>query len=63
MADLLSSTLHYPQRIYPSTNMAQTAGRIALLTAGAVATGFVGYAIYFDYMRRNSPDFRRSLRA
>lgn len=42
--------------------MARTAGQIALITAGTLATGALGYAIYFDYMRRNSPEFRRSLR-
>ncbi|WVN86285.1 uncharacterized protein L203_101448 [Cryptococcus depauperatus CBS 7841] len=36
----------------------KTAGTIAAVAA----TGFLGYAIYFDYMRRNSPEFRKSLR-
>ena len=38
------------------------AGR-ALLTATAVAAvGAVAYAVYFDYRRRNDPEFRRHLR-
>ncbi|WWD19313.1 hypothetical protein CI109_103771 [Kwoniella shandongensis] len=36
--------------------------RIAGATAAVVATGFLGYAVYFDYMRRNSPEFRKSLK-
>nr|AAB30680.1 import receptor MOM19 [Neurospora crassa] len=28
----------------------------------AVATGFLAYAIYFNYKRRNDPEFRRQLR-
>lgn len=31
------------------------------LTAGALATGVVGYAIWFDYKRQNDKDFRRKL--
>ena len=38
----------------PSTFVYST---LALLTTGAV-----GYAIYFDYKRRHSPDFRRALK-
>lgn len=37
------------------------AGQIALITAGAAVTGVLGYALYFDYMRRNSPEFRKGL--
>lgn len=35
--------------------------RVATFTAIA-ATAFVGYAIYFDYNRRNSAEFRKSLK-
>lgn len=38
------------------------AGQVALLTAGAAVTGVLGYAVYFDYMRRNSATFRKGLR-
>jgi import receptor subunit TOM20 len=38
------------------------AGQVALITAGAAVTGVLGYALYFDYMRRNSPAFRKGLR-
>ena len=37
--------------------------RAIALTAAAALTGAVGYAVYFDYMRRNNPDFRRSISA
>ncbi|WVQ81828.1 hypothetical protein IAT38_003955 [Cryptococcus sp. DSM 104549] len=36
--------------------------RIAGLTAAVAVTGLLGYAVYFDYMRRNSTEFRRGLR-
>lgn len=36
-------------------------GRFTTLTAIA-ATAIVGYAVYFDYNRRNSPEFRKSLK-
>lgn len=37
------------------------AGKIALLTVGALTAGALGYAVYFDYMRRNSAEFRKGL--
>lgn len=37
------------------------AGKIALLTVGAITAGALGYAVYFDYMRRNSAEFRKGL--
>lgn len=37
------------------------ASQIALISAGAAVTGVLGYAVYFDYMRRNSPEFRKGL--
>jgi import receptor subunit TOM20 len=41
---------------------ARSATQIVLLTAATAVTGLVGYAVYFDYMRRNNPDFRKSIR-
>ncbi|KAL9005900.1 MAG: hypothetical protein Q9188_001362 [Gyalolechia gomerana] len=35
---------------------------IALATIGALATGFVAYAVYFDHKRRTDPGFRKSLK-
>jgi hypothetical protein len=37
-------------------------GQIALITAGTAAAGLLGYCVYFDYMRRNSSEFRKGLR-
>lgn len=33
-----------------------------LAALGAVVAGVSAYAVYFDYKRRNDPDFRRNLR-
>ena len=41
--------------------MSRSAGQIAAITAATALTGIVGYAVYFDYMRRNSADFRKGL--
>ncbi|KAF2143821.1 uncharacterized protein K452DRAFT_357429 [Aplosporella prunicola CBS 121167] len=35
---------------------------IAVASIGAVITGFVAYAFYFDYKRRNDVEFRKSLK-
>jgi import receptor subunit TOM20 len=35
--------------------------QIALTGLAVVATGFVGYAAWFDYKRRNDPVFRKNL--
>ncbi|KAF9974376.1 hypothetical protein BGZ73_002227 [Actinomortierella ambigua] len=35
---------------------------VVAATVGALAVGFVGYAIYFDSKRRNDPEFRRKLK-
>ncbi|KAK4187104.1 mitochondrial outer membrane translocase complex, subunit Tom20 domain-containing protein, partial [Podospora australis] len=35
---------------------------IATATATALATGLLAYAVYFDYRRRSSAEFRRELR-
>lgn len=35
---------------------------VATATVAAVATGLLAYAVYFDYRRRNSAEFRRQLR-
>ncbi|KAL1997283.1 hypothetical protein VTN49DRAFT_7315 [Thermomyces lanuginosus] len=31
-------------------------------SAGTLVTGFLAYAIWFDYKRRNDPEFRRALK-
>ena len=36
--------------------------RIALQITSVAAAGMVAYAVYFDYIRRNSPEFRKQLR-
>ncbi|EAA32584.1 hypothetical protein GE21DRAFT_5651 [Neurospora crassa] len=41
----------------PSQAVTYTTAAVA-----AVATGFLAYAVYFDYKRRNDPEFRRQLR-
>ncbi|KAI8981452.1 mitochondrial outer membrane translocase complex, subunit Tom20 domain-containing protein [Pilobolus umbonatus] len=35
---------------------------ISLITAGVLATSAVGYILYFDFQRRNNPNFRKQLR-
>ncbi|KAL8707043.1 MAG: hypothetical protein Q9225_007856 [Loekoesia sp. 1 TL-2023] len=35
---------------------------IALAAVGALATGFVAYAVYFDHKRRTDPEFRKALK-
>jgi import receptor subunit TOM20 len=35
---------------------------IAAISVGAVVTGVLGYAIYFDHRRRTDPTFRRALK-
>jgi hypothetical protein len=35
--------------------------QLALTGLAVVATGFVGYAAWFDYKRRNDPVFRKNL--
>jgi import receptor subunit TOM20 len=32
------------------------------VTAGAVVTGFIAYAVYFDHRRRTDPNFRKTLK-
>ncbi|KAG4421686.1 mitochondrial import receptor subunit tom-20 [Cadophora sp. MPI-SDFR-AT-0126] len=41
--------------------MVQTSTIVAA-TVGTFATGFVAYAVYFDYKRRNDPQFRKQLK-
>lgn len=36
--------------------------KVAGTVAAVAVSGFLGYAVYFDYMRRHSPEFRKSLR-
>jgi len=35
---------------------------IAAISVGAVVTGMLGYAIYFDHRRRTDPTFRKALK-
>ncbi|KAK1927382.1 MAS20 protein import receptor-domain-containing protein [Papiliotrema laurentii] len=42
--------------------MSRSAASVAAWTAGTALVGLLGYAVYFDYQRRNNPDFRKSLR-
>ncbi|CAG8978576.1 hypothetical protein HYALB_00010541 [Hymenoscyphus albidus] len=39
-----------------------TTNTIVLATVGTLATGILGYAIYFDHRRRTDPNFRKSLK-
>ena len=43
--------------------MSNRPAQIALITVGTLLAGAAGYAVYFDYMRRNSPEFRKGLSA
>jgi import receptor subunit TOM20 len=38
------------------------ASSVLTLTGATLVTGFVGYALYFDYKRRNDPVFRSQLK-
>lgn len=38
------------------------ASTITAISVGAVVTGVVGYALYFDHRRRTDPDFRKALK-
>jgi len=38
------------------------ASTIAVISVGAVVTGVLGYAIYFDHRRRTDPVFRKALK-
>ncbi|ORX38243.1 mitochondrial outer membrane translocase complex, subunit Tom20 domain-containing protein [Kockovaella imperatae] len=40
----------------------RTPAQVALITTGAILTGLVGYAVYFDYQRRHNPEFRKSIK-
>lgn len=42
--------------------MSRSTARIAAITAGTTLVGLLGYAVYFDYQRRNNPEFRKSLK-
>ncbi|KIW90770.1 uncharacterized protein Z519_08553 [Cladophialophora bantiana CBS 173.52] len=35
---------------------------IVSISVGTVVTGLVAYAVYFDYRRRNDPEFRKALK-
>lgn len=35
---------------------------IVSITVGTAVTGFLAYAVYFDYQRRNNPEFRKALK-
>lgn len=41
--------------------MVQTSTIVAA-TVGTVTTGLIAYAVYFDYKRRNDPNFRKELK-
>lgn len=41
--------------------MVQTSTIVAA-SVGTVATGLIAYAVYFDYKRRNDPNFRKELK-
>jgi hypothetical protein len=43
------------------SKMSNRSAQIALVTVGTLLAGAAGYAVYFDYMRRNSPEFRKGL--
>lgn len=38
------------------------ASTILVATAGALATGFLAYAVYFDHRRRTDAEFRKALK-
>ncbi len=38
------------------------ASTIAAISVGAVVTGVLGYALYFDHRRRTDPAFRKALK-
>lgn len=35
---------------------------IVIASAGAIITGFLAYAVYFDHKRRSDPEFRKALK-
>lgn len=35
---------------------------VVAATVGTAVTGFLAYAVYFDYKRRNDPEFRKQLK-
>jgi len=39
----------------------RTVAQVAGITALTAVTGLLGYAIYFDYQRRNNPEFRKGI--
>ncbi|EIW68330.1 hypothetical protein M231_00348 [Tremella mesenterica] len=40
----------------------RASSQIALASTAVAVTGFLGYCVYFDYMRRHNPQFRARLR-
>lgn len=44
------------------TNPSIRTSAIIAATVGVIATGILGYAIYFDHKRRTDPEFRKSLK-
>lgn len=38
------------------------ASTVVAATAGALATGFLAYAVYFDHRRRTDPEYRKALK-
>lgn len=45
-----------------STTPSVKTSTVVLASVGAVVTGFVAYAFYFDYKRRNDVEFRKALK-
>ena len=50
-----------PWRITHDNMANRSTAQVALLTTGALLTGALGYALYFDYQRRHNPEFRKSI--
>ncbi|CAF9928238.1 MAG: hypothetical protein HETSPECPRED_006781 [Heterodermia speciosa] len=45
-----------------STISSIRASTIALASVGAITTGIIAYAVYFDHKRRTDPEFRKALK-
>jgi import receptor subunit TOM20 len=52
--------LHHPHSTH--NQPAMRASTVLSVTGVTLVTGFLGYAVYFDYKRRNDPAFRTKLR-
>lgn len=56
---LITITRHLTQTT--PTMSGRTVAQVAGITALTAVTGLLGYAIYFDYQRRNNPEFRKGI--